>query len=148
MIQDQKNKIDSADSSVEVPMSIGSVVKRNCEFMKKWSSNEIAEIFKKNGRLRSSYPANISPHVNLVKRTRELAVLCLQLLFEESVYSGFRLPTKAECTKLAHEIISEENIRNKFNQSIIIDVRLRPYASTPLNSSAVLTIVFDFNFPF
>jgi len=146
MIQNQKNKIDNADASVEIPMSIGSVVKRNCGFMKKWSDKEISEIFKKNGNLRSYYPAHFSPHVYLVKRTRELAVLCLQLLFEENVYSGFRPPTKAECTKLAHEIISEENIRNKFNQSIIIDVRLRPYTSTALNSSAVLTVVFDFPF--
>ena len=149
MSQNQKFEEGTVDSSVEIPMSIGCVVKRNCEFMKKWSTNDISEMFRSDGKLRNFHTVHpISPHVSLVKRTRELAVLSLQSLFKENVYSGFRVPTKAECTKLANEIISEGNIRNKFSQTIIIDVRLRPYASTDLNTSAVLTVVFDFTFPF
>ena len=45
--------------------------------MKKWSDNEIAEMFRSDGNLRGIYPAHILPRINLVKRTRELAVISL-----------------------------------------------------------------------
>ena len=150
MSQDQKNNEETVDTSVEIPMSIDAVVKRNCGLMKTWSANEIAEMFNIDGKLTNFHPAHILPRVNLVKRTRQLTVLCLQLLFEENIPLGFRLPTKAECSKLANEIISEKNIWNKFNQTIIISVRLRPYTSAEFNIQAVnFEVEFqDITYPF
>ena len=135
MSQNRNNEGETVDTSVEIPMSIDSLVKRNCN-MKKWSDNEIAEMFRSNGNLRGIYPTHILPRINLVKRTRELAVISLLMFFEENIPSSFRLPTKTECTKLANEIISEENIRNNFNITLY-SVRLRPYNPAEFNSRAV-----------
>ena len=135
MSQNRNNEGETVDTSVEIPMSIDSLVKRNCN-MKKWSDNEIAEMFRSNGNLRGIYPTHILPRINLVKRTRELAVFSLLMFFEENIPSSFRLPTKTECTKLANEIISEENIRNNFNITLY-SVRLRPYNPAEFNSRAV-----------
>ena len=151
MSENQNIEGDIVDTSVEIPMSIESIVKRNCGFIKKWSDDEIAEMFRTDGKLIGSHPASILPRINLVKRTRELAVFYLLSSFEEYIPSGLRLPTKAECTKLANEIISEKNIRNKFNQTIIISVQLRPYNPAEFNNNAVyLEVEFekDFTYPF
>ena len=136
MSQNRNNEGETVDTSVEIPMSIDTLVKRNCEFMKKWSDNEIAEMFRSDGNLKGIYPAHILPRINLVKRTRELAVFSLLMFFEENIPSSFRLPTKTECTKLANEIISAENIRNNFNITLY-SVRLRPYNPAEFNSRAV-----------
>ena len=146
MSQNRNNEGETVDTSVEIPMSIDSVVKRNCGFMKKWSDNEISEIFRIDGYLTSYHPAHILPRINLVKRTRELTAHCLQLLFEEIIYSGFRLPTRSECSKLANEIISEKNIRNKFNQTIIISVQLRPYNCAEYNFTGFPAVNLDIEF--
>ena len=151
MSENKKIEGNIVDTSVEIPMSIESIVKRNCGFMKKWSDDEIAEMFRTDGKLVGSHPASILPRINLVKRTRELAVLYLLSSFEEYIPSGLRLPTKAECTKLANEIISEKNILNKFNQTIIISVQLRPYNPAEFNNNAVyleVEFVKDFTYPF
>ena len=151
MSQNRNNEGETVDTSVEIPMSIDSLVKRNCGFMKKWSDNDIAGMFRSDGNLRSIYPAHILPRINLVKRTRELAVFSLLMLFEENIPSSVRLPTKTECTKLANEIISEENIRHKFYKTIIISVGLRPYNPAEFNNRPVyLDVEFekDFTHPF
>ena len=136
MSQNRNNEGETVDTSVEILMSIDCLVKRNCGFMKKWSDNDIAGMFRSDGNLRSIYPAHILPRINLVKRTRELAVFSLLMLFEENIPSSVRLPTKTECTKLANAIISEENIRNNFNITLY-SVRLRPYNPAEFNSRAV-----------
>ena len=146
MSENKKIEGDIVDTSVEIPMSIESIVKRNCGFTKKWSDDEIAEMFRTDGKLVGSHPASILPRINLVKRTRELAVLYLLSSFEEYIPSGLRLPTKAECTKLAREIISEKNLRNKFNQTIIISVRLRPYNCAEYNFSGFPAVNLDIEF--
>ena len=116
------------------------VIEQNLAWMKKWSDEEISKIFRPNGSLRgfrtrlslqsrggrvrvTSYPKNHPGfRANLVKKTRKLTVAALRLLFEEEkLYdSDFKKPTKLECTRMAKEMISEENIKNKFDQSVIV----------------------------
>ena len=150
MSQNRNNEGEAVDTSVEIPMSIDTIVKRNCGFMKKWSDDEIAEMFRSDGNLRSIYPTHILPRINLVKRTRELVVFSLLMFFEANIPSSFRQPTQTECTKLANKIISGDNIRNNFNLTII-SVLLRPYNPAEFNNGAVyLDIEFekDFTHPF
>ena len=124
-----------------------SVIELNLAYMKKWSDEDISKIFRKNGSLRgfetrlsltprggrvrvTSYPRNHPAfRANLVKRTRKLTVAALRLIFEEEkLYdSDFKKPTKLECKRMAKEMISEENTKNKFDQSVIVYAQVRTY---------------------
>ena len=150
-VHDQNIEEETNGTNVEIPMTIESVIKRNCEYMKNWSPCRLTRIFRNNGYLRGfqtwsrsfseDHPAQ---GANLVKRTRELAVPALRSILEEkrraSGLYNFRTPTKEEFRRLAKTIISEENIRNKFDPTMIVKVQLRPYDPTEWNNPAVLSI--------
>ena len=151
IVQDQNIEEETTGTNVEIPMTIESVIKRNCEYMKKWSPCRLTEIFRNNGSLRGfqtwsrsfseDHPAQ---GVNLVKRTRELAVPALRTILEEKRHASglydFRIPTKDQFRSLAKAIISEENIRNKFDPTLVINIQLRPYDPTEWNNPAALSI--------
>ena len=151
IVHDQNIEEETNGTNVEIPMTIESVIKRNCEYMKKWSPCRLTQIFRNNGYLRGfqtwsrsfseDHPAQ---GVNLVKRTRELAVPALRSILEEKRRASglyrFRIPTKEEFRRLAKTIISEENIRNKFDPTMVVNVQLQPYDPTQWNNPAVLTI--------
>ena len=151
IVQEQNIEEETTGTNVEIPMTIESVIKRNCEYMKKWSPCRLTEIFRNNGSLRGfqtwsrsfseDHPAQ---GVNLVKRTRELAVPALRTILEEKRHASglydFRIPTKDQFRSLAKAIISEENIRNKFDPSLVINIQLRPYDPTEWNNPAALSI--------
>ena len=151
IVHDQNIEEETTGTNVEIPMTIESVIKRNCEYMKKWSPCRLTRIFRNNGSLRGfqtwsrsfseDHPAQ---GVNLVKRTRELAVPALKSILEEKRHASglynFRIPTKEEFRSLAKTIISEENIRNKFDPTMAVNVQLRPYDPTEWNNPAVLSI--------
>ena len=151
IVQDQNIEEETTGTNVEIPMTIESVIKRNCEYMKKWSPCHLTRIFRNNGSLRGfqtwsrsfseDHPAQ---GVNLVKRTRELAVPALKSILEEKRHASglynFRIPTKEEFRSLAKAIISEANIRNKFDPTMVVNVQLRPCDPTEWNNPAVLTI--------
>ena len=124
------------------------VLEQNLAYMKKWSDEDISKIFRTNGslrgfqtrlsltstggrvRVRKTYPkTHPAFRANLVKRTRKLTVAALRLIFEEEkLYdSDFKKPTKLECKRMAKEMISEENIKNKFDQSVIVHAQVRTY---------------------
>jgi len=151
IVPEQNIEEETTGTNVEIPMTIESVIKRNCEYMKKWSPCRLTEIFRNNGSLRGfqtwsrsfseDHPAQ---GVNLVKRTRELAVPALRTILEEKRHASglydFRIPTKDQFRSLAKAIISEENIRNKFDPSLVINIQLRPYDPTEWNNPAALSI--------
>ena len=106
------------------------VIKRNLEEMKKWSDDEISEIFDDQGNLkrrrkRSWKPSDPGSRVDLIDKTKKLAAAALKLIFEEN--SEFEIPSKNELKRMAKELISEENIRKKFKNCFIEYDRVRHY---------------------
>ena len=118
--------------SIEIPMTIESVINRNVDCMKNWSDSDISKLFCRDGKLRSfrkgfsgnrTFSENLSAYrVDLVKRTRELTVAALRLVFEEEKLFNpyFKIPTKIERTRIANDLISEKNIRCKFDLNVIV----------------------------
>ena len=106
------------------------LIKRNLEEMKKWSDDEISEIFDDQGNLkrrrkRSWKPSDPGSRVDLIDKTKKLAAAALKLIFEEN--SEFEIPSKNELKRMAKELISEENIRKKFKKSFIEYARVQRY---------------------
>ena len=98
--------------------------------MKKWSDDEISEIFDDQGNLkrrrkRSWKPSDPGSRVDLIDKTKKLAAAALKLIFEEN--SEFEIPSKNELKRMAKELISEENIRKKFKKSFIEYARVQHY---------------------
>ena len=113
-------------------------MERNLECMKNWSDEEISEIFRANGYLRSRFNSNRrdrwpsqwdlpsdrkskwltektpAARADMVKSTRKHAIFALKIFFEEETRVQ---PNKTEIRQLANKMISEENIRHKFNNS-------------------------------
>ena len=114
-------------------------MKRNLECMKNLSDEEISKIFKANGNLRTlnsnrrnryrwhcrnrTYrwltDKNPAARTDMVKSTRKHAIFALKMFFEEETQQNtdFKMPNKLEIRQLANKMISEENIRHKFNNS-------------------------------
>jgi len=120
------------------------VIKRNLDEMKKWSDDEISEIFdgqgnlkplpsikqlKLKGRHNRRKPNDPGSRVDLIRRTKTLAAVALKLIFEDEKLenSEFEIPSKNELKRMAKELISEENIRKKFKKSFIEYDRVRHY---------------------
>ena len=106
------------------------LIKHNLEKMKKWSDDEISEIFDDQGNLkrrrkRSWKPSDPGSRVDLIDKTKKLAAAALKLIFEEN--SEFEIPSKNELKRMAKELISEENIRKKFKKSFIEYARVQRY---------------------
>ena len=129
-------KADSDDDAGEA------VIEENLNKMKEWSDDDISDTFLPNGVLRG-FPTRLSlqPNcfhrvrkrtqfaknhagyrTNLVKRTRKLTTAVLRSIFKEEKLndSKFKVPSERKCVKMANELISEENIRNKFDECIIV----------------------------
>ena len=116
-------------------------MERNLESMKNWSDEEISEIFQGNGSLRSRFNHTYrwpsqwdlprdrkrkwltektpAARADMVKSTRKHAIFALKMFFEEETQQNtdFKMPKKLEIRQLANKMISEENIRHKFNNS-------------------------------
>ena len=120
------------------------VIKRNLEEMKKWSDDEISEIFDDQGNLKPlpsikqlkltsrhnrRKPNDPGSRVDLIRKTKTLAAAALKLIFEDEKLenSEFEIPNKNELKRMAKELISEENIRKKFKNSFIEYDRVRHY---------------------
>ena len=114
------------------------VIKRNVEKIKKWSEDEISKIFDDQGNLKS-FPLKNLHHrrkendpgfrVDVIRRTKKLAAAALKLIFEDEKLSNseFEIPNKIEINKMAKNLISEENIRSKFQKQCIEYDRVRHY---------------------
>ena len=106
-------------------------MERNLDCMKQWSEEEISEIFndkgyikgnlskRKKGRSGLEVTANhCGARVVMVKSTRRHTIAALRKIFKEEKL----VPSKSEYERMARDLISEENIRNKFvNCSIEYD---------------------------
>ena len=130
-MNEEKVEDEITETSVEIPMTIESVINRNVDCMKNWSDSDISKLFQINGKLRGfrarsvnrSFSENQSAYrVDLIKRTRKLLEAALRLVFEEEKLFNpyFKIPTKIECTRIANDLISEENIRSKFDLNVIV----------------------------
>ena len=130
------SKADSDDDAGEP------IIQENLNQMKEWSDDDISETFRSNGTLRAfpmrmslipnsfhrvrkrkTYGKNHAGYrTNLVKRTRKLTTAALRSIFKEEKVndSKFKVPSERKCVKMANELISEENIRNKFDECIIV----------------------------
>ena len=130
------SKADSDDDAGEA------VIEENLNKMKEWSDDDISEVFRSNGKLKG-FPMrmSLSPksrvdrvrrnsftrkhpgyRTNVVKKTRKLTKAALRSIFKEEKLndSKFKMPSERKCAKMANELISEENIRNKFDDCIIV----------------------------
>ena len=112
--------------------------------MKKWSEDEISKIFDDQGNLKS-FPSikqlklknlhhrrkenDPGSRVDLIRRTKKLAAAALKLIFEDEKLqnSEFEIPAKNELNRMAKNLISEENIRSKFQKICIEYDRIRHY---------------------
>lgn len=118
------------------------IIARNLSCMKKWSADNISKIFNDEGNLksfsrkyvrkqrRSSMTAdNPVSRVDMVKSTRKHTIAALKLVFKDEQLrnSEFEMPSKLDLKRMANELISEENIRNKFEKSFIEYDRVRHY---------------------
>ena len=112
------------------------VIERNLDFMKKWSENEISEIFDEEGQLKHllsnklskkrrralSMTANCGSRVDMVKSTRKHTISALKLIFRDEKFHNSeikKVPSQIKFRKMARDLISEENIRNKFENCFI-----------------------------
>ena len=112
------------------------VIERNLDHMKKWSENEISEIFDDEGqlkrllsnKLRTSNKKTSSKlralpltanhygsRVDMVESTRKHTINALKLIFRDEFHNS----EIKKLGKIAQDLISEENIRNKFENCFI-----------------------------
>jgi len=95
------------------------VLERNLDRIKEWTDDEISEIFDADGNLKRT--KRMKTRSNLIKTTRFHTITALRLIIKEKFEdSGFKLPTSAEYKRMAKDLVSEENIRNAFEESSII----------------------------
>ena len=123
------------------------VIERNLDYMKKWSENEISEIFDNQGKLKSrrsnklnsretmdrgrierrckALPMtanNPGSRVDMVESTRKHTINALKLIFrDEKLHNSEvkKVPSQLKLGKMARDLVSEENIRNKFEDCFI-----------------------------
>lgn len=120
------------------------VIERNFEYMKKWSDDEISEIFDDEGKLKTQLsnqlkrtsplkvykckglPRNMTANhngsrVDMVKSTRRHTIAALKLIFKNEIFqnSEIEMPSQPKLAKMARDLISEENMRNKFENCSI-----------------------------
>ena len=112
------------------------VIERNLDYMKKWSGDEISEIFDDEGQLKSllsnklskkrrralSMTENHGSRVDMVQSTRKHTINALKLIFSYEKFNNSeikKVPSQIILGKMARDLISEENIRNKFENCFI-----------------------------
>ena len=116
------------------------VIERNLDYMKKWSEDEISEIFDDEGQLRHvlsdklhsrerikkgrvisrrrALPMTANHYgsrVDMVESTRKHTINALKLIFRDEFHNS----EIKKLGKMAQDLISEENIRNKFENCFI-----------------------------
>ena len=104
------------------------VLERNLDCMKNWTDDEISEIFNDDGnvkrtknKIRSVTANNVFARSNMVQKTRFHTILALRKIIKEKLQnSELKMPSNAEFKKMARDLISEENIRNAFEDSSIM----------------------------
>ena len=104
------------------------VLERNLDIMKQWTDDEISEIFNDHGnvkrtknKIRSVTANNVFARSNMVQKTRYHTILALRKIIKEKLEdSELKMPGNAEFKKMARDLISEENIRNAFEESSIV----------------------------
>ena len=104
------------------------VLARNLDIMKQWTDDEISEIFNDDGnvkrtknKIRSVTANNVFARSNMVQKTRFHTILALRKIIKEKLQnSELKMPSNAEFKKMARDLISEENIRNAFEDSSIM----------------------------
>ena len=123
------------------------VIVRNLDYMKKWSEDEISEIFDDEGQLRHvlsdklhsrerikkgrvisrrrALPMTANHYgsrVDMVESTRKHTINALKLIFRGEKFHNSeikKVPSQIKFRKMARDLISEENIRNKFENCFI-----------------------------
>ena len=116
------------------------VIERNLNHMKKWSEDEISEIFDDEGqlkrllsnklrtstrktpsKLREMTANHYGSRVDMVESTRKHTINALKLIFKDEIFqnSETEMPSQPKLAKMARDLISEENIRNKFENCFI-----------------------------
>ena len=104
------------------------VLERNLDCMKNWTDDEISEIFNDHGnvkrtknKIRSVTANNVFGRSNMVQKTRFHTILALRKIIKEKLQnSELKMPSNAEFKKMARDLISEENIRNAFEECVIV----------------------------
>ena len=108
------------------------VIERNLDYMKKWSGDEISEIFDDEGQLKHllsnklrtssklwALPLTANHYgsrVDMVESTRKHTINALKLIFRDEKFHNLEIKNLG---KMARDLISEENIRNKFENCFI-----------------------------
>ena len=104
------------------------VLARNLDCMKEWTDNEISEIFNDDGNVKrtkrksgSVTASNVFARSNMVQKTRFHTISALRKIIKEKLEdSKLKMPSNAEFKKMARDLISEENIRHTFEESVIV----------------------------
>jgi len=140
ILEQRTTKLNSGENAGRL------VIERNFEYMKKWSDDEISEIFDdegilkrllsnklqsrehmSNGRIvsrREALPLTANHpgcRVDMVESTRKHTINALKLIFKDERFqnSEIEMPSQIKLAKMARDLISEENIRNKFENCFI-----------------------------
>ena len=121
-----KHKISSGEDGGKLK------IVRNLDCMKKWTEEEISGIFDdegnlekrigrpKNGQRRLSLTSNDpGARADLVRSTRKEVVAALKKIFADEKLEDSEKPKKPEYQRMAKELISVENIRDKFEESFV-----------------------------
>ena len=108
----------SGNNSIE---EYAGMLERNLDCMKKWSDADLAPLFRCDGSLNGLRKADRAFRVQMIRITREYTITALMLIFEEAKRQDpeLAIPTRPECTSMAKSLISKENIKNKFEQSVM-----------------------------
>ena len=141
ILEQRTTKLNSGENAGQL------VIERNFEYMKKWSDDEISEIFDdegilkrllsnklqsrehmSNGRIvsrREALPMTANHpgcRVDMVESTRKRTIDALKLIFRDEKFHNSevkKVPSQIKLAKMARDLISEENIRNKFENCFI-----------------------------
>ena len=123
------------------------VIERNLDYMKKWSDDEISEIFDNQGKLKSRLSNKLNSRetmdrgrierrrkalpmtannpgsrVDMVESTRKRTIDALKLIFRDEKFQNSevkKVPSQIKLARMARDLISEENIRYKFEYCFI-----------------------------
>ena len=117
------------------------IIARNMDCMKKWTETEISDIFDGGNLKLTNYGWRSLPSIKrksitandplarteLVRSTRKHVMEALKSIFADEQLEDSEMPKKPDYQRMAKELISEENIRNNFENSFIEYDRLRKY---------------------
>ena len=123
------------------------VIERNLDYMKQWSDDEISEIFDNQGKLKSRLSNKLNSRetmdrgrierrrkalpmtannpgsrVDMVESTRKRTIDALKLIFRDEKFHNSevkKVPSQIKLARMARDLISEENIRYKFEYCFI-----------------------------